>query len=148
MADQKKIVPKLKPELDEVTREALEARRQLKKRTPNFRREEWFRYKKLSRSGWRRPDGITSKMRRHFKYRPNVVSVGYGSPVAARALHPSGFQEVAIFNVAGLDQIDPKKQAARIGGSVGARKREAIEAEAAKRNIRILNPMPVRGGEA
>lgn len=147
MAEEKKIAPKLKPELDDETRAALEERRAIKKRTPNFRREEWFRYKKLSRSGWRRPDGITSKMRRHFKYRPNVVSIGYGSPVAARGLHPSGFEEVPVHNVAGLDQIDPKKQAARVGGSVGARKREAIEKEADKRNIRVLNRMRVGGEE-
>ena len=145
MAEKKdKVTPKLKPELAADVQEALEKRRELKRRTPNFRREEWFRYKKLSRSGWRRPDGITSKMRRHFKYRPNVVSIGYGSPVAARGLHPSGFEEVPVFNVDGLDALDPKRQAARVGGSVGARKREAIEKEAAKRNIRILNPM--RGG--
>jgi large subunit ribosomal protein L32e len=142
----KKIEPKLKPELDAATKEALEQRSALKKRTPHFQREEWFRYKKLSRSGWRRPDGITSKMRRHFKYRPNVVSIGFGSPVKARGLHPSGFEEVPVFNVNDLDQIDPKKQAARIGGSVGAKKRESIQTEAAKRNIRILNPMHAGGG--
>lgn len=142
----RKIEPKLKPELDDPTRAALDLRRALKKRTPNFRREEWFRYKKLSRSGWRRPDGITSKMRRHFKYRPNVVSIGFGSPVKARGLHPSGFEEVPVFNVNDLDQIDPKKQAARVGGSVGAKKRESIQNEATKRNIRILNPMHVGGG--
>lgn len=132
---------KLKPELDDETKVAMEKRAELKNRTPNFKREEWFRYKKLSRSSWRRPDGITSKMRRHFKYRPNVVSIGYGGPAIARGLHPSGFQEVHVWNVADLDQIDPKKQAARVGGSVGAKKREAIEGEAKKRNIRVLNKM-------
>lgn len=147
MAEEKKTAGKIKPELDETVRAALEARRDLKKRTPNFRREEWFRYKKLSRSGWRRPDGITSAMRRHYKYRPNVVSIGYGSPIAARGLHPSGFQEVPVWNVADLDAIDPKKQAARVGGSVGAKKREAIEKEAQKRSIRVLNPMHRGGAE-
>ncbi len=146
MAD-KKITPKLKPELDDATKAALEERREKKARTPHFRREEWFRYKKLSRSGWRRPDGITSKMRRHFGYRPNVVSIGYGGPAAVRGLHPSGFEEVPVFNVADLDQIDPKKQAARVGGSVGARKREAIQQAADKRNIRVLNPLRVGGAD-
>lgn len=147
MADKKKVTPKLKPELDEETSSALAARKEVKARTPTFRREEWFRYKKLSRSGWRRPDGITSKMRRGFRYRPTRVSIGFGGPAGARGLHPSGFEEQPVYNVADLDRIDPKKQAARVGGSVGAKKREAIEKEADKRKIRVLNPMHVRGGE-
>jgi large subunit ribosomal protein L32e len=142
-----KITPKLKPELDDQTRATLLERAALKKRTPHFRRPEWFRYKELSRSGWRKPDGITSKQRRGYKYRPNMVSIGYGGPAATRGLHSSGFQEVHVWNVADLDQIDPAKQAARVGGSVGARKREAIQAEASKRNIRVLNPMR-SGGES
>lgn len=46
--------------------------------------------------------------------------------------------------VANPDQLDliddPKRQAARIQGSVGGRKRALIEEAAAKRNIRVLNP--------
>ncbi len=144
MAD-KKITPKLKPELSGETKETLEKRAALKKRTPAFRRPEWFRYKKLSRSSWRKPDGITSKQRRGFKYRPNMVSVGYGGPATTRGLHSSGFEEVHVWNVADLANIDPAKQAARVGGSVGAKKREAIQTEAAKRNIRVLNPMRTGG---
>lgn len=138
---------KIKPELDDATREALKLRAEIKKRTPTFRRAEWFRYKKLSRSGWRRPHGIHSKQRRHFGYRPNVVSIGYGGPAAVRGLHPSGFREVRVHNVNDLEQVDPKTEAARIAGSVGSRKREAIEAAAERLKIRILNPLQPRGGE-
>lgn len=145
--EKKKVVPKLKPELDDTVKAGLKLRRELKDRTPTFRREEWFRYKELSRSGWRRPRGITSAMRRHYKYRHNVVTIGYGGPNVVKGLHPSGFEEVHVWNVADLDRIDPKKQAARVGGSVGARKREGIEKEAAKRNIRILNPMRKGGAD-
>lgn len=148
MADKKVITPKLKPELDDETKANLELRAATSKRRPKFQREEWFRYKKLSRSGWRRPDGISSKMRRHFKYRPNVVSIGFAGPAAVRGLHPSGFEEVPVFNVADLDKIDPKKQAARVGGSVGARKREAIQKEADKRKIRVLNPLRTGGAQS
>ncbi len=138
---------KIKPELDDATRAALELRAQTNKRRPAFRRPEWFRYKKLSRSGWRRPFGLHNKQRRHYGYRPNVVSVGYGGPAATRGLHPSGFREVLIHNVGGLEEIDPKVQAARIAKGVGSRKRELIEDEAQRLKIRILNPMPRRGDE-
>lgn len=138
---------KIKPELDDATREALALRAAIKKRTPEFRRAEWFRYKKLSRSGWRRPYGLHSKQRRHFGYRPNVVSIGYGGPKSVRGLHPSGFREVRVHNVNDVEQLDPKTEAARIAGSVGSRKREAIEAAAERLKIRILNPLQRRGDE-
>lgn len=137
---------KIKPELDDATRQALELRAQIKKSKPKFRRPEWFRYKKLSRSGWRRPHGISSKQRRHFGYRPNVVSIGYGGPAAARGLHPSGFREVLVHNVQELKELDPKVQAARIAKGVGSRKRELIESEAERLKIRVLNPLH-RGGD-
>lgn len=143
MADEKKqkITPKLKPELSAETKQSLTLRRVIQRRRPAFRRQEWFRYKKLGRSGWRTPDGMHSKIRQHLNYRPTIVSIGFRGPADVRGLHPSGFDEVRVMNVGDLDRIDPKKQAARVGGTVGAKKREAIEKEAAKRTIRVLNPM-------
>ena len=55
--------------------------------------------------------------------------------------HPSGFEEVIIYNVDGLEGIDPKKQAVRIGGTVGTKKRIAIEDRADELGIRVLNRM-------
>ncbi|UCG71092.1 MAG: 50S ribosomal protein L32e [Thermoplasmata archaeon] len=117
----------------------LETRRQIKKKTPDFKRQEWFRYKRLGKA-WRRPRGRHSKLRTHKGYRVNVVSIGYGSPKGARNLHPSGFEEVMVHNVADLEKIDPKTQAARVGHSVGTRKRIEIEEKAEEKGIRVLNP--------
>ena len=55
-------VAKQKPVLDEETQEALALRAAQKKKTPSFRRTEWFRYKRLSRSGWRAPHGMDSNV--------------------------------------------------------------------------------------
>ena len=71
-------VAKQKPVLDEATQEALALRAAQKKKTPSFRRTEWFRYKRLSRSGWRAPHGMDSKQRRNYKYRGSLVRVGHG----------------------------------------------------------------------
>mgnify|MGYP001187081866 FL=1 len=132
-------VAKQKPVLDEATQEALALRAAQKKKTPSFRRTEWFRYKRLSRSGWRAPHGMDNKQRRNYKYRGSLVRVGHGKVAAARGLHPSGFQEVMVHNLNDLETIDPETQAARVGKTVGGRKRENIHARADELGIRILN---------
>ena len=132
-------VAKQKPVLDEATQEALALRAAQKKKTPSFRRTEWFRYKRLSRSGWRAPHGMDSKQRRNYKYRGSLVRVGHGKVAAVRGLHPSGFQEVMVRNLNDLESIDPETQAARVGRTVGGRKREFIHARADELGIRVLN---------
>ena len=132
-------VAKQKPVLDEATQEALSLRAAQKKKTPSFRRTEWFRYKRLSRSGWRAPHGMDSKQRRNYRYRGSLVRVGHGKVAGARGLHPSGFREVMVHNINDLESIDPETQAARIGRTVGGRKREHIHARADELGIRVLN---------
>ena len=129
---------KKKPDLSEERKEKLLIRKQIKRRTPEFLREEWFRYKRVPRN-WRRPDGITSKMRINLKYRPNKVRVGYRGPKDTRGLHSSGFEEVSVYNVKDVEKIDPKTQAARIGSTVGTKKRIEIEKKAEELDVRILN---------
>jgi large subunit ribosomal protein L32e len=129
---------KKKPELSPDLQQRLHVRKQIKQRTPEFLREEWFRYKRVPKN-WRRPDGITSKMRINKKYRPSKVRVGFRGPRETRGLHPSGFEEVMVFCLRDLETIDPKTQAARIGSTVGTRKRKELEKEAEEREIRILN---------
>ena len=130
---------KQKPVLDDDMKAALALRAAQKKKTPSFRRTEWFRYKRLSRSGWRAPHGMDSKQRRNYKYRGSLVRVGHGKVAAARGLHPSGFQEIMVHNPNDLESIDPETQAARVGRTVGGRKRENIHARADELGIRILN---------
>ena len=132
-------VAKQKPVLDEETKAALALRAEQKKLTPSFRRTEWFRYKRLSRSGWRAPHGMDSKQRRNDRYRGSLVRVGHGKVAAARGLHPSGFEEVMVQNTTDLESIDPETQAARVGRSVGGRKREHIYSRADELGIRVLN---------
>jgi len=129
---------KKKPDLSKEQKEKLLIRKQIKKRTPEFLREEWFRYKRIPKN-WRRPDGITSKMRINLKYRPSKVRVGFRGPKEVRGLHSSGFEEVMAYNVADLENVDPKKQAVRIGSTVGTKKRLKIAKRAEELEIRILN---------
>ncbi len=132
-------IARQKPKLDDETRAALELRAAQKKKTPSFRRTEWFRYKRLSRSGWRKPHGMDNKQRRNYKYRGSLVRIGHGKVTAARGLHPSGFREIMVHNANDLEVIDPETEAARIGGAVGGRKREVIHSRADELGIRVLN---------
>lgn len=133
-------VVKAKPELSDETAEALAQRAIISGRRPAFKRQEWFRYAKLGEK-WRKPKGIHSKMKRQIKRRPPMVDIGFRGPASVRGLHPSGFEEVLVYNVDGLEGIDPKIQAVRIGGTVGTKKRIAIEDRAAELGIRVLNRM-------
>jgi len=130
--------PKAKPELDAHTMSLLSKRREIDDRRPEFLRQEWFRFPRLGRK-WRKPRGLHSKMRMHIKYRPTVVSIGFRGPKEVRGLHPSGFQEVMVYNSAELEGVDPKRQAVRIGGKVGFKKRMDIESRADELGIRVLN---------
>ena len=132
-------VVKQKPVLDESMKSALALRAAQKKKTPSFRRTEWFRYKRLSRSGWRAPHGMDNKQRRNYKYRGSLVRIGHGKVAEARFLHPSGFREIMVHNLADLESIDPETQAARVGSTVGGRKREHIYSRADELGIRVLN---------
>lgn len=132
-------VAKQKPVLDEATKAALELRAAQKKSTPVFQRTEWFRYKRLSRSGWRKPKGMDNKQRRNYKYRSSLVRVGHGKVAVARGLHPSGFREIMVHNPDDLEEIDPETEAARVGRTVGGRKRERIHSRADELGIRVLN---------
>ena len=128
-----------KPVLSDELKAALALRAAQKKGTPSFRRTEWFRYKRLSRSGWRKPHGMDNKQRRNYKYRGSLVRIGHGKVNAASGLHPSGFEEVMVHNSRDLDQIDAETQAARVGATVGGRKRESIHSRADELGIRVLN---------
>ena len=85
------------------------------------------------------PHGMDNKQRRNYKYRGSLVRIGHGKVAAARFLHPSGFREVMVHNTADLEAIDPETEAARVGASVGGRKREHIYARADELGVRVLN---------
>jgi large subunit ribosomal protein L32e len=69
-----------------------------------------------------------------------LVKIGYGSPRVTRHLHPSGYNDVLVYNVDDLLKLDKVRDAARIGASVGRRKRIQILKKAKELNIKVLNP--------
>jgi large subunit ribosomal protein L32e len=114
-------------------------KRMLNQRKPKFRRPESWRYKRLN-TGWRRPKGIDSMIRKREKSRPKMPRIGYRTPVKLRDYHPSGLKEVLVHNLQEMEGLKPTIHAVRIGHRVGDRKRMTIIERADDLGLRVLNP--------
>jgi len=123
--------------LEEVKR-AIELRRKIKRKKPDFVRQESWRYDRVDEN-WRKPKGIDSKMRKEVKGWPARVKIGYRGPRKARALHPSAYREVIVYNVDDLNHVNPMTEAIRIAHTVGAKKRTEILNRAKELGIHVLN---------
>ncbi len=117
----------------------LNKKRLLNQRKPKFRRPESWRYKRLD-TGWRRPKGIDSMIRKREKSQPKMPRIGYRTPVKLRDYHPSGMREVLVHNLQELEGLHPKIHAVRIAHQVGDRKRMTILDRADDLGLRVLNP--------
>ena len=122
-----------------INEELLAARKKVAQKRPNFVRQESWRYDRLAEN-WRKPKGKDNKMRKQKSGMPAIVKVGYRGPRAARGLHPSGYRDNVIHNTTELSKLDPKSDAARIGHTVGNKKRIEIISKAAELGIKVLNP--------
>jgi large subunit ribosomal protein L32e len=116
----------------------LRARKKVSATRPKFVRQESWRYIRLAEN-WRKPKGIDNKMRKQVSGVPPLVKVGYRGPKKARGLHPSGYKDKLIHNIRDLEKLDSKTDAARIGHSVGRRKRIDIVNKADALGIKVLN---------
>jgi large subunit ribosomal protein L32e len=114
-------------------------KKKIKKKKPKFRRFESWRLVRI-KNNWRKPRGIDNKMRTKESGWPKSVKVGWGTPAAVRHLHPSGKEEVMVWNQKDIEKIDQETQVARIGGTVGRRKRVKMIEKATELEIKILNP--------
>lgn len=121
----------------------LKLRESIDDKRPKFVRQESWRYKRISEK-WRKPKGIDSKMRLRVKGWPKIVKVGYRGPRLVRGLHPSGYRDVLVHNLDELKGLDPKRDAARLASSLGARKRAELLEKAKELGIKVLNPTGIR----
>jgi large subunit ribosomal protein L32e len=106
---------------------------------PDFRRQESWRYKRV-KENWRRPRGVTSKMRKEESGFPAKVKNGYGTAGATRGLHPRGLVDMLVWREVELEKLDPKVHIVRIAARVGEKKRRGILTRAKDLNFHIANP--------
>ena len=136
-------MPKGKESEEDRMKALVAKRKEASKNRPAFVRQESWRYVRIHPE-WRKPKGIDSKMRRQDKGWPPLVRIGYRGPAEARGLHPSGHLEVVVYRPADLAALVPGRDVARIGGTVGAKKRGSIISRATELGIRIVNPTGLR----
>ena len=118
-----------------------EIRRLIRVRTrkgARFKRDGFGKKSQLSDS-WRKPRGQHNKQREQKKAKGNLPKPGFGSPIAVRGMHPSGFYEVLVYSADDLDGLNAKTQAVRIAASVGNRKRAGIQEKALSAGLKVLN---------
>jgi len=132
-------IPAAGLKMDPESQRLMKVRKKQKAKKPNFVQADQHKKKRL-KNYWRRPKGLQSKKRRHILGKGEMAQVGYGSPVAVKGLHPSGFQDVLMCRVQDLDELDPDTQAVRIARTVGQRKRMDIVKKARSLGLKILNP--------
>src|SRR5436309_14449463 len=96
---------------------------------PEFRRQESWRYKRV-KENWRRPRGVTSKMRKEESGFPAKVKNGYGSASSTPGLHHRGLVDLPGWRKVELEKIEQKVQFVRIAASAGGKKRRGIIARA------------------
>lgn len=85
---------------------------------------------------WRKLQG-TDMMKEQEDGR--IPGTGYRTRKEIRFMHPSGFYEKMILNLADLKGINAENTAARISSKIGKKKRIAIINEAKKLGIKLLN---------
>jgi large subunit ribosomal protein L32e len=122
-----------------INKDRLALRQKVAEHRPDFVRQESWRYKRVGLA-WRKPKGIDNHQRRQkFRGRPGLVKIGYGGPKIARGLHPSGFTDNLVHNLADLQKLDPKTDGVRIAHGVGKKKRIEIVAKALEQKFKIFN---------
>lgn len=109
----------------------------------SFKRDGYGKKRQLSDS-WRKPRGLHNKQRKQKKAKGALPKPGFGSPVAVRGMHPSGFFEVLVSTAKELEGLDPKTQAVRISATVGDKKRVALQEAALAAGLKVLNARTVK----
>jgi large subunit ribosomal protein L32e len=104
----------------------------------DFKREDSHKKGSVPDS-WRKPQGKHSRARLKKGHGVAMPNPGYRKPEEERGKHPSGYEEALVHNTDDLEQLDPEEEAARIGSTVGGKKREKIIEKADEEDIKVLN---------
>lgn len=122
----------------QATQDLLAVRKQVKAKKPTFLRQDCHQRKKLN-VGWRKPQGMHSKLRLKLKGHIKNVTPGYGSPRLVKGFHPSGLIQKTVVTMADIASLNPQTEGMVIASRVGKRKKVMLVKEAMRKGITILN---------
>lgn len=103
----------------------------------DFKREDTHKRKSAPES-WRKPQGHHSRSRLKKKGAAPKPEAGFRTNKEDRGKHPSGYEDVLVHNQSDLENLE-EDEAARIGSTVGGKKREQIIEKADDEDIKVLN---------
>ena len=117
------------------TKELLDMRNQMKKKKPEFIRQDWQKAIRIKKH-WRHPEGMHSKMRLKLRSLRRSPSIGFSSPKTVRHLTREGYKMILVSNVAQLAAITEPFTIAR---TVGLKKKLEIVKKAREKKLTVLN---------
>jgi len=118
-------------------KELLELRKQIKRKKPDFVRQD--PHKKRLRKKWVKPRGLHSKVRLKKAGHPKKVSAGYRAPKEVRGLSKEGLKVIIINNESELSKVDKEKEGIIVSGKVGLRNKILLLKKAKENGIKVLN---------
>lgn len=116
----------------------LNVRKEMKERKPEFIRQDNPKRMKLNYK-WRKPKGVHSKIRHHFKGRRKMPSPGYKSPAAVKGLHSTGLEMVRVFSAGEVSKINKSTQGIIVPRTAGRKRKLEILKKAKELNVQVLN---------
>ena len=125
--------------------ELLEVRESIKKRKPDFVRQDAHRFKHKKGEKWRRPKGVHSKLRLKKAGHGRLVSVGYRGPKETKGVSKDGLRTILVSTVSELAALNNNIEGIIISGAVGTKKRVEIVKAAAEKGFQIFNVKDVQG---
>ncbi|KAI1826187.1 ribosomal protein L32e [Xylaria intraflava] len=112
----------------------------VKKKTTKFNRHQSDQFKRVA-SSWRKPKGIDNAVRRRFRGRMAMPSIGYGSNRKTKHMAPNGLKAFLVSNTKDIELLLMHKDtyAAEIAHNVSSRKRVDIIARAKQLGVKVTN---------
>ena len=108
-------------------------------RKPRFLRQESWRLKRV-RESWRRPKGVTSRMRKEKAGWPRRAKVGYGVSSSSKGLHPRGLSQRRVEKLSDMEGLNPKSDILFLSRRLGERRRLMLLERAKELGLRVANP--------
>ena len=117
----------------------LKEKAQIRKNRPKFMRQKGVQKIRLSRSSYRAPKGLQSKMGDNNAGHRSQIKTGFGYPKALRGLDRKGRKIVMINNLADAQKIEAKDTIAVISSAVGQKKKIDIVKILIERKVQVQN---------
>lgn len=117
----------------------LELKKKLKSKLPKFTRKDSHKKARIGTDKWRKPKGITNKMRLQLRPHKRIVKTGYRTPKQVRDLNNVGLRVVNVCSIKDIEKINSKEEAVMISSRVSKKTKVDLLELCVSKNISIEN---------